>query len=595
MPTSPPRSSQQSLSLTPTGQSTESSNPSLPRSPSVVEVHGGVAGASPVGNVEEIQPQMDEQGSQSTVSPVIKRRRTSGSVISSKQEATCGPKIEVDEDEINCCPICLEPWTNTGSHQACCMPCGHIFGYQCIKDWLKCGTRGGKRPCPTCKSPGRVKDLRYLFGLPTRFSAADTSLSESLKRQLEEERKAHNLTKEKLHEKQKLVFTLRQSLKEVARRFPSSRGGVASFGESRKPEHKIKMFASHPTNGETQTATFDTEARLLFPERSTHGGVTQFRIKRLNLGGSSVASSSPLVFAKRVSSLDVCSKPESNYRGYIATTVATKKVHILAPDLQSATQFPTPTQPTSCFWLSSMPHILAVGHMTGEVCTFDVRFLNNGPVSQANICDRGWRLVHSLGEMQVEHQGSKDDVLVTAAPKGVFVSKLHGSSLNFQTLISKSHERVCGMSLTEKLIAVTSQNEESAGCVTVYDGMRKRADMFELENTLGVPESGLSFDCPFVQAGLIDGDTDYRNTVMVCPDSTSNSGFKCWGHTLGRTRRSQWQAMSIIDEGQREAGIIRGVVGFSFSRSARMDCIPRNARSMFACFSDERIRIYFAG
>lgn len=588
----PQESSQHSPSFLSTDQNRESLNLLPAVSSAVFGDHSNIAGRSNVTDRIERQSQMDEQNSQSTISPIIKRRRTSSGVSSTKQDVSNELNALEDENENNCCPICLEPWTNTGCHQACCMPCGHVFGYQCIKNWLKSGNRGARRPCPTCKTPGRVKDLRYLFGLPTRFSAADASISESLKKQLDEERKAHNLTKEKLHEKQKLIATLRNSFKELTRRPSSSRNGVASFGESTRLESQLKLFSSHSTNGESQTAAFDTEARLLFPEKSTHGGVTQFRIRRLSFGASSVTSTSPLVFAKRVSYLDVCSKPESNYRGYIATAVGTKKVHVLAPDLQSATQFSTSTQPTSCLWLSSMSHMLAVGHMTGEVCIFDVRFLSNGPVSQANVCDSGWRLVHSLGEIETECHGSERNLLVSGAPKGVFASKLDGHTLEFQKLISSSRERVCGMSLMNKLVAVTSQSEEFGGCVAVYEGIRKQGDTFVMGNTLGIPKRGLGFDYPFVQAGLIDGDADNRNAVIVCPDSVSGPGFRCWGRAHGRMEQSFWQSMSIAGEDCQDPSTLRGAVGFSFPRSARMDCFPRNCRNIFACFSEERIRLY---
>ncbi|KAF7051551.1 hypothetical protein CFC21_059784 [Triticum aestivum] len=34
------------------------------------------------------------------------------------------------------CSICLEPWTSTGKHHICCIPCGHVYGRSCLTRWL---------------------------------------------------------------------------------------------------------------------------------------------------------------------------------------------------------------------------------------------------------------------------------------------------------------------------------------------------------------------------------------------------------------------------------------------------------------------------
>uniref|UniRef100_N1QYD2 Zinc finger RING-type eukaryotic domain-containing protein n=1 Tax=Aegilops tauschii TaxID=37682 RepID=N1QYD2_AEGTA len=45
--------------------------------------------------------------------------------VESKQEA--GPT----------CSICMEPWTSTGEHHICCIPCGHVYGWSCLIRWVK--------------------------------------------------------------------------------------------------------------------------------------------------------------------------------------------------------------------------------------------------------------------------------------------------------------------------------------------------------------------------------------------------------------------------------------------------------------------------
>ncbi|KAL2652787.1 hypothetical protein R1flu_020915 [Riccia fluitans] len=60
------------------------------------------------------------------------------------------------------CPICMEPWTNTGEHRICSLACGHLFGKSCIKRWIK---QGGRRigKCPHCNKRAKLDDLRNIY------------------------------------------------------------------------------------------------------------------------------------------------------------------------------------------------------------------------------------------------------------------------------------------------------------------------------------------------------------------------------------------------------------------------------------------------
>ncbi|XP_020157641.1 uncharacterized protein [Aegilops tauschii subsp. strangulata] len=47
------------------------------------------------------------------------------------------------------CPVCMEPWTCSGDHRICCIPCGHVYGRSCLERWLhRCGDDSAK--CPQC-------------------------------------------------------------------------------------------------------------------------------------------------------------------------------------------------------------------------------------------------------------------------------------------------------------------------------------------------------------------------------------------------------------------------------------------------------------
>lgn len=58
------------------------------------------------------------------------------------------------------CPICLDPMHREGDHQIATLECGHLFGYQCVSDWLASDT--SQSLCPTCRKRCNPSDVRRL-------------------------------------------------------------------------------------------------------------------------------------------------------------------------------------------------------------------------------------------------------------------------------------------------------------------------------------------------------------------------------------------------------------------------------------------------
>lgn len=75
-----------------------------------------------------------------------------------KRQATQA-EADVVEDHSSC-PICEELWTATGDHRLCSLPCGHLFGLQCIRHWME-NRRDHQRDftCPTCRRKYASKPL----------------------------------------------------------------------------------------------------------------------------------------------------------------------------------------------------------------------------------------------------------------------------------------------------------------------------------------------------------------------------------------------------------------------------------------------------
>lgn len=585
-----------------------------PRGPEVIfvdaptrnETQGGLIAVTPhlmnslnstgvVGNNRDMIQQIQQVlSSQSTTSPVIKRRRKT--VVESVEKRIPEPlKLPPTQEEGNCCSICLEPWSNSGLHHICATKCGHLFGYHCIKEWLTGGGRGSRRSCPSCKTPCRVKDLRYLFGLPSHFSTSDASEAESLRKQLEEEREAHRIANAKLRKKQETIVKLRASMREISSK--ASVPGVRTFGETPRTPDQLKFLASHDALLDSQALTFDAEARLIFPERVSRAGGTRYILRRLNAGRSMAPTTSPSTFAKKVTDLNVCADPNSSNYRYISASLQSRSIQILTPELQPATSFHIPGVPSSCCWLSSNPHALSVGLISGGVCTYDLRYASNGPLYQVNIDSGGWRLVHSLAEIRIGLLNGTGTALLAGAPKGLYAACLDGSEPRFQRVPGVDADRVCGVTVSGSVMAITLRqgNDE---LLAVHRGLRKGETGLELGEMIGTPRQGLSFDFSrFIQPGIVSGEADGRDTIVVCPDAFASSGVGCWGYARKDDGGLAWRSLNVEGDsiGQADPASVRGAVGFKMPPNSRIDSLPTNCKSMFGCYTDERIRLYTCG
>lgn len=88
----------------------------------------------------------------------------------------------IDEDDGSMCPVCMDAWSNTGDHRVCCLKCGHLFGYSCLKRWMDTQPPS-RRTCPTCKRKATNKDIRFLY--VKKLRAIDVSELEDLKKKFD--------------------------------------------------------------------------------------------------------------------------------------------------------------------------------------------------------------------------------------------------------------------------------------------------------------------------------------------------------------------------------------------------------------------------
>lgn len=67
----------------------------------------------------------------------------------------------LDTNHIMDCIICMEKCTSNMPHKLSSLPCGHLLGYSCIKQWIEHRKKDAK--CPSCSKSIKVNDIVPLF------------------------------------------------------------------------------------------------------------------------------------------------------------------------------------------------------------------------------------------------------------------------------------------------------------------------------------------------------------------------------------------------------------------------------------------------
>lgn len=89
-----------------------------------------------------------------------------------------------EDDDGQTCPVCLDVWTNAGTHRLCSLKCGHLFGKSCITRWL---TLEKKKYCPQCNKRALQGDIRDLYA--SKLVVLDSSEKVRLEQELEQVKK----------------------------------------------------------------------------------------------------------------------------------------------------------------------------------------------------------------------------------------------------------------------------------------------------------------------------------------------------------------------------------------------------------------------
>lgn len=423
-----------------------------------------------------------------------------------------------------------------------------------------------------CKHPARVRDLRYLFGLPARLQVADNSECERLKLSLTNEKRRHEVTKGRLRSMERLVEGLRRDVERAKR-------GVKQFGGGSGAERGlVTCVASWTTNGGSATAAFDGKGGLLFGENVNRGcGSMRQRVSRLDIGRRVVAESSTVCTMTRINRMAICEE-ESGLKGCVAVA-AGDKVRILRRELILVGDVVVEGgMVCSVMWWGDDK--IVVGTERGGIIMMDLRMLDGRCIWRKSVGGSGrngsWR-VHSLG--------SVGGGIMAGTTGGVYWVRGEGGEV--ATLTSRqSLDWICGVTVDWGLVVVASRtrgDSEQKGRVVLHDGV----DYVEGGMRLGAATmvlEGHRQTLPFSLPGVVARRGGISDRVFVCMgDGQRAGGIRVWGYEEGEGVCAEWR------------GPLRSTVGMRLPRSARLGSVALGTQALFGCVGDEVVKVYGVG
>ncbi|KAK8496078.1 hypothetical protein V6N13_035098 [Hibiscus sabdariffa] len=297
------------------------------------------------------------------------------------------------------CTICMEAWTTSADHHVCCLPCGHIFGFSCIRKWLQQGRTTKK--CPQCNRKCTLKDVRKLFA--SRIVAID---GESQKRiqSLEsecislEQKTAVLIKNEAEWRKKEAKWKRREALlQQQLHQFKEKTNYLEHLldVQSRTLGHPPSMGGSQVPSlvGQNLGSEFNGQGPFMLQKELDVDGARLFDIdasskiillaRRLQgLGGTHVLTKTSLVApymrediplpfgTKAVRDLHIC--PSGSSLALFASLG--KKLSVLSTKINQVTlAYDLPAPAWSCSWDLNSSHQIYAGLQNGSLGVFDMR------------------------------------------------------------------------------------------------------------------------------------------------------------------------------------------------------------------------------
>ncbi|XP_067655672.1 E3 ubiquitin-protein ligase rfwd3.S-like [Haliotis asinina] len=305
----------------------------------------------------------------------------------SSPEKLAPANVESDEDS-DCCPICFEPWTTSGSHRLASLRCGHLFGQSCIDKWLK--GQGGK--CPHCNAKAKRQDIRVLY--TKSIKAVDTTERDRALAELEKE-KEHRRKAELEAAHSRLQYQLcieecnrfRQELNTTRTQLQQLRSQMNSgqhLSQSLTPDGASQLTANMSGKrfvmdrtvkiweaGQCRVLAYSSSlGALIVSQPSSSSLFPGFGIKKLSAMDFKT-SQYMTIHSKAIR--DICFHPTFD-NGILLSCGLDKTAKMTSVMSNNVVQtYQTPVPVWSCVWNIDDPNYFYTGLMNGSVLEYDVR------------------------------------------------------------------------------------------------------------------------------------------------------------------------------------------------------------------------------
>jgi len=385
------------------------------------------------------------QGSSTVNSPdEFQCKASKPSKIKPSKIAKSPLKSPEKDDDSQCCPICFEPWSNSGSHRLSSLSCGHLFGRSCIERWLK--SKGGNDKCPQCNAPARKKDIRNIY--TKAIKSIDTTERDRALADLDKEKEARQKAEERearallqcqlakaecekilaqLRKQEQMVFSLQAEKSTLCSRCNSesegASAGLRTYGQSTSSQN-VSPQKSYVLQTSFQVA--QSGARVIaFDQHHAVLVVSKPSPNQLFPGFGIVKVSS--LDSKHCEFVRIHQKPVRDVAfschgdGLLLTAAMDKTVRVTSMLSNTVVQtYSTPAPAWSCAWNDYDTNYIYCGLQNGTCLIFDVRNTNTYLKSIQNETGGSCPVI-SVAHVSPDPHG-------VLRPGGILVCKLEGAS-----------------------------------------------------------------------------------------------------------------------------------------------------------------------
>lgn len=327
------------------------------------------------------------QPASSSSSQNLESKHESTEESGSLKEAT-NSKLDTNEDDDDgddgrTCPICMDIWSNTGSHRLASLRCGHLFGHSCILRWLQVACSAGQRRCPQCNKKASVKDIRLHYA--RKLQVLDTAERDRIRDELQSVQREKNrleleLARANLNQQLHLqqIAELRQKLAQMQKQACNGHckynmdGSLAQKSSQKQELTHLSILQSVEIckDGGCRVMAYNAWLKLIVvSQRSTNNLFSGFGIKKID---APEFRQTQFVFLHPKPIRDMAFHPQRN--DMLLTVSLDRCVKLFNVSNNAVVQNYTTDNPLwSCCWDADNSNMFFVGTCNGAILQYDIR------------------------------------------------------------------------------------------------------------------------------------------------------------------------------------------------------------------------------